>query len=71
VHRKYIYAILFTGWRELLTTPSLFSLSGLNSMTSGIKIPHLNKMVHFTFYFFSTVLGSLSLKELKPNKILN
>jgi glycopeptide antibiotics resistance protein len=54
-----------------VTSLSLFSLSGLNSMTSGIKIPHLDKIVHFTFYFFATVLGSLSIKELKPNKSLN
>lgn len=46
----------------LITSLSLFSFKGVS--TSGINIPHLDKLVHFTFYFFATILGGLSYKEI-------
>lgn len=35
-------------------------------MASGIKIPHLDKLVHFTFYFFATILGTMAFRQWKP-----
>ncbi len=42
----------------LVTLFSLFSFSGVDS--SGFKIPHLDKAVHFTFYFVMVVLAFLA-----------
>lgn len=46
-----------------VTFLSLFSFKEVT--TGGIDIPHLDKLVHFTFYFVFTVLGSLSYIEHK------
>ena len=45
-----------------ITTLSLFSFEddGLPS----VDIPHLDKLVHFTFYFVFTALGCLSFREM-------
>jgi len=40
---------------------SLFSFSGTD--LPSVSIPHIDKLVHFTFYFVASVLGALSLKE--------
>jgi VanZ family protein len=53
---------LFIGWVVFITTLSLFSL-GEVSMPS-IDIPHMDKLVHFTFYAGFTALGCLSFREL-------
>lgn len=50
-----------------VTSLSLFSLSGVGS--SGFNIPHMDKIVHFTFYFFATVFGSLSYCEVFKVKL--
>ncbi len=44
-----------------ITSLSLFSFS--TDIDTGVEIPHLDKMVHFTFYFGVVVLGCLSLLE--------
>jgi|TARA_R100000935_G_C2842041_1_gene171952 VanZ family protein len=62
VHKKYFFTILFISWVVFITTLSLFSFEddGLPS----VDIPHLDKLVHFTFYFVFTALGCLSFREM-------
>lgn len=69
VLKKYRFTILFISWMMLVTSLSLFSLKGLH--TSTIKIPHFDKIVHFTFYFFTTIFGSLSVKEINSKITLD
>ena len=40
---------------------SLFSFSGIG--TPRLGIPHIDKAVHFTFYFVACILGVLFLRE--------
>lgn len=55
--KKYIYLIGLISWLVFITSLSLFSFSDGPSI--GIDIPHLDKAVHFTFYFVATILGVL------------
>lgn len=66
---SYRYTILFLCWLVLITSLSLLSLSGLNYFSDGIRIPHKDKIVHFTFYFFTTIIGSYALREFKQQEI--
>lgn len=59
--KKPIYTILFISWVVLITLLSLFSFS--NTDLPSVKIPNIDKLVHFTFYSVAIVLGVLSLKE--------
>tara|TARA_R110000868_G_scaffold102146_7_gene281372 strand:+ start:36289 stop:36639 length:351 start_codon:yes stop_codon:yes gene_type:complete len=52
-----------------ITSLSLFSLSSLGNYTHAIVIPHLDKVVHFTFYFVATISGSFFLREIKEYSI--
>ncbi|WP_423997745.1 VanZ family protein [Maribacter sp. IgM3_T14_3] len=61
VVKNTIYKVLFISWMMFVTFFSLFSLSGVE--TSGIDIPHIDKAVHFTFYFGVVVLGYLTLSK--------
>ena len=44
-----------------VTFSSLFSFSGID--TPSLEIPHLDKVVHFTFYFAACLLGVFFLRE--------
>ncbi len=44
-----------------VTLSSLFSFSGVS--TSRFSVPHLDKVVHFTFYFVMVFLGFLALRR--------
>ena len=46
---------MFIGWMVFVTLLSLFSFSGVEA--SRFNIPHLDKAVHFTFYFVMVVLA--------------
>ncbi|ADY29702.1 VanZ family protein [Cellulophaga lytica] len=59
--KKPIYTILFISWVVLITLLSLFSFS--NTDLPSVKIPYIDKLVHFTFYSVATLLGVLSLKD--------
>ena len=61
--KKYLFTILFISWTGFITLLSLFSFEG-DSLPS-INIPHLDKLVHFTFYFVFAFLGCLGYRELK------
>ncbi|WP_247074590.1 VanZ family protein [Cellulophaga sp. F20128] len=56
-----MYTILFISWVVFVAFLSLFSFSGTDLPT--VQIPHLDKLVHFTFYFVASVLGTLAIKE--------
>jgi len=64
VLKKHLYTILFISWVVFITFLSLFSFSELGD-TSGIKIPHFDKIVHFIFHTVFVVLGCFFLKENK------
>ncbi|MEZ4968689.1 MAG: VanZ family protein [Flavobacteriaceae bacterium] len=52
---------MFISWAVFITTLSLFSF-GEESVPS-IDVPHLDKLVHFSFYYVFTALGCLSFRE--------
>lgn len=49
------YKVVFVSWMMLVTFFSLFSFTDVDS--SKFNIPHLDKVVHFTFYFVMVVLA--------------
>ncbi len=52
-----------------ITLLSLSSFSGVNIDDSWIQIPHMDKIVHFTFYLGVSVLGCLFLREITKGEI--
>jgi VanZ family protein len=48
---------------------SYLSLASMSGTTTGVNIPNLDKLVHFTFYFVATILGGLFLKEISVKKV--
>ncbi len=56
-----MYSILFFLWLGGVTFASLFSFS--NQTESKIWFPHLDKIIHFSFYFGVVFFGSLALRE--------
>lgn len=59
--KKHLFTISFIGWMMFVTFSSLFSFNDVN--TSSLKIPHIDKAVHFTFYFVACILGVMFLRE--------
>lgn len=56
--------MLFLCWLVLVTFLSLASFSGIEfNEDSWLNIPHLDKLVHVTFYFGITTLGVMFLRE--------
>ena len=62
MHKKYIFTILFISWAVFITTLSLFSFE--EESIPCIDVPHLDKLVHFSFYFVFAALGCLSFREI-------
>ncbi|WP_405380423.1 VanZ family protein [Maribacter sp. LLG6340-A2] len=56
--KNLIYKLLFISWMMFVTFFSLFSFSDVD--TSGFNIPHMDKVVHFTFYLVMVVLAYLA-----------
>ena len=50
-----------------VTFASLYSFSDVD--TPSLGIPHLDKAVHFTFYFVASILGVLFLRERTDGEI--
>ncbi|SIQ23891.1 VanZ family protein [Maribacter ulvicola] len=50
-----------------VTFSSLFSFSG--NATSRFNIPHMDKVVHFTFYGVMVVLGYLAISKHKEQRV--
>ncbi len=60
--KSHKFAIAFIGWLAFITWSSLFSFSGDD--LPSFNIPHLDKLVHFTFYFIAVLLGVMFIREL-------
>lgn len=52
-----------------VTLLSLFSFEGVD--VPSIKIPYLDKIVHFTFYFTAAFFGYLSIKEMSSKGVVS
>ena len=65
--KNLVFKVLFISWMMFVTFFSLFSFSDVD--TSRFNIPHIDKAVHFTFYFLMVVLAYLAKTkgELKKN----
>lgn len=61
VVKRYFFTIVFVSWMMFVTFSSLHSFEGVH--TPRFNIPHLDKIVHFTFYFVACVLGAFFLRE--------
>ena len=61
VVKRFFFTIAFVGWMMFVTFSSLHSFEGVH--TPRFNIPHLDKIVHFTFYFVAYVLGVFFLRE--------
>ena len=59
--KQYVFTSGFICWMLLITILSLYSFEGFD--TQKISIPHLDKLVHFVFYFIAAILGSMLIKE--------
>ena len=55
------YSIGFVAWMIFITWASLATFSS-NDIPS-FRIPHLDKAVHFTFYFVAVMLGIMCVRE--------
>ncbi|WP_339838711.1 VanZ family protein [uncultured Maribacter sp.] len=56
--KNLVYKVLFISWMMFVTFFSLFSFSEVG--TSRFNIPHMDKAVHFTFYFVMVLLAFLA-----------
>lgn len=65
--RKHVFKLAFLLWMVLVTVLCLVSFS--NEELQGIEFAHMDKVVHFTFYFVASILGSLALSEVKNRTI--
>jgi VanZ family protein len=61
VPSSYRYSIAFIGWMGLVTFFSLYSFRDPDPSRS--ETLHLDKIVHFTFYFVACILGVCFLRE--------
>ncbi|QCX01201.1 VanZ family protein [Aggregatimonas sangjinii] len=61
------FTIVFLLWMGFVTVMSLISLSGVSAPT--LRIPHMDKIVHFTFYFVATILGCFFARERTDGKL--
>ena len=65
--KGYVYTGGFICWIIIITTLSLYSFEDFD--TQEIYIPHLDKVVHFIFYFVAAILGILLIRERTKAKI--
>lgn len=59
--KGYVYTSGFICWIIIITTLSLCTFEEFG--TQEIFIPHLDKVVHFIFYFVASFLGVLLIRE--------
>ena len=65
--RKHIFKFAFFLWMAFITVLCLMSFS--NDDLEVIEFAHMDKVVHFTFYFVASILGSLALREAKDGTV--
>ena len=59
--KRYGFTTGFICWIVIITVLSLSSFEDVD--TEGINIPHLDKLIHFFFYFVAAILGILLIRE--------
>ena len=62
-----LYTIAFISWMSLVAYSCLTSFSGDD--VPSFNLPHMDKVVHFGFYFVGAILGTMALRELSKSKI--
>ncbi len=65
--KNWLYTIAFTSWMSLVAYSCLTSFSGED--IPSFNLPHIDKVVHFGFYFVGAILGTMALRELSKSKI--
>ncbi|MEX0273458.1 MAG: VanZ family protein [Flavobacteriaceae bacterium] len=65
--KKKGFALAFICWMGLITWASLATFKGHGGFM-GIEVPHLDKIIHFIFYFVAIILCLLALREQFPGK---
>lgn len=65
--KKWVLGLGFFGWILLITVLSLVRFP--EDPIQDIEIPHLDKIVHFTFYFIAVILAVLYLKEVLGKRV--
>jgi VanZ family protein len=63
VVKAFFFSILFVSWLVFITFFSLFPFTGEMS-APRLNIPHIDKIVHFSFYFIFVVLGVKAVREI-------
>ena len=58
-----MYKILFLSWMVFVTFSSLFSFEGMSMGFFALRVPHLDKVVHFVFYFVMFVTAFFAVKD--------
>lgn len=61
--KKLLYKILFISWMVFVTFSSLFSFEGMKMGSFALRIPHLDKLVHFVFYLVMFVTAFFAVKD--------
>lgn len=61
--KKLFYKVLFISWMVFVTFSSLFSFEGMNMGSFALRIPHLDKVVHFVFYLVMFVTAFFAIKD--------
>ena len=59
--KRYGFTTGFICWIVIITVLSLSSFEDVD--TERINIPHLDKLIHFFFYFVAAILGILLIRE--------
>ncbi|MDX1313981.1 MAG: VanZ family protein [Eudoraea sp.] len=59
--KRWLFSLAFFGWIILITVMSLVRFP--EDPIGGLEIPHLDKIVHFTFYFVASILASFYQRE--------
>ena len=62
-----MYSITFVSWMLLVAYSCLTSFSGDD--LPSFNIPHIDKVVHFGFYFIGAILGTMALREVSKGEI--
>ncbi len=66
----YKFTIFFFAWIVLVTFLSLFNFSGLEELKDmHHRIPHFDKIAHFSVYLVATWLGCLYIRERTKGRI--
>lgn len=59
--RTHFFTVAFIIWIMFITFSSLYSFSSVGA--PSFDIPHLDKVVHFVFYFIACILGVFFIRE--------